>query len=653
MRLYKNGDSTPHEFFNALGKTGSAAGEGFWGMTYPSVVKWQGRDLIQITCVDITEHKKLENELRLRSKEYGALVRQSATGVMRYDLITDTAEVNVDRNLDRVEEYIIPNYISVVRSSGLIAASSVEMAKSVLEDMRNGLPSKGYDLHLSLERDGLRWIHVDYIIVDDSDGKPSRAVVSFYDNTEQHDREMAYQLWNARLNDLAGVYTAFMEVNLTKDIIEADGQFGSWNAVADQRHFSDFIDAMANDSVYGEDVFEYRNFFNRERLLGQFYAGTHEATFEYRYMLHGKYQWFRVEIQMVIAPFGSDVKASLLFNNIDADMRERERLTRVAERDIMTGLYNHAAAENHIKEILMQSTGERCCFLMIDLDDLRTINSDLGHPEGDRALCGIANAIKSTFGEEHILGRIGGDEFVVFLTNAPEEGLIRSWVNAFMHSVSDLRVGSKNNTPVHASVGGAVGIVGETDFKTLYEQADLALYYTKAMGKNDFNIYEPELEKRNFVYRPTSSVTLTQMELDWYESKEFKKLLKAMSSFFPLVISANLTKNSFYMMEYMTYASQRADDDGSFDKLIADGASAFHPEDRDGFLACFARENLLKAHAEGKKIVNHMGRQLGDDGVYRIVQTIAIFIEDEGSNDVCEISFTHVHGEVHEEQYSN
>lgn len=74
-----------------------------------------------------------------------------------------------------------------------------------------------------------------------------------------------------------------------------------------------------------------------------------------------------------------------------------------------------------------------------------------------------------------------------------------------------------------------------------------------------------------------------------------KKLLQALSAYCPMVISANLTKNTYYMMEYESYAMQGHKDEGSFDQLIEEGAKSFHPEDRESFLAHFRRESLLAA----------------------------------------------------------
>lgn len=107
---------------------------------------------------------------------------------------------------------------------------------------------------------------------------------------------------------------------------------------------------------------------------------------------------------------------------------------------------------------------------------------------------------------------------------------------------------------------------------------------------------------------------------------------------YPLVIFSNLTRNSFYMMAYENFTSTSCPSTGIFDELIVHGASTMHPDDKEPFLTTFSRENLLKAYEEGKKEVSLTTRQLGDDGVYRTVETVDYFVKSESSNDVLVIT---------------
>lgn len=107
---------------------------------------------------------------------------------------------------------------------------------------------------------------------------------------------------------------------------------------------------------------------------------------------------------------------------------------------------------------------------------------------------------------------------------------------------------------------------------------------------------------------------------------------------YPLVIFSNLTRNSFYMMAYENFTSTSCPSTGVFDELIIHGASSMHPEDQTIFAETFSRQNLLKAYSEGRSEVGLITRQIGDDGVYRSVETVDYFVKSESSDDLLVIS---------------
>lgn len=107
---------------------------------------------------------------------------------------------------------------------------------------------------------------------------------------------------------------------------------------------------------------------------------------------------------------------------------------------------------------------------------------------------------------------------------------------------------------------------------------------------------------------------------------------------YPLVIFSNLTRNSYYMMTYENFTATGCPSTGVFDELIVHGASSMHPDDRQIFSETFDRHNLLKAYADGKTEVRLITRQLGDDGVYRRVETTDHFVKSPSSDDLLVIT---------------
>jgi len=93
------------------------------------------------------------------------------------------------------------------------------------------------------------------------------------------------------------------------------------------------------------------------------------------------------------------------------------KLERIAVTDELTSLLNRRGfmllGEQHIKQIIRSQ--QPTALIFIDMDGLKWINDNLGHEEGDRAICDMAAILKLTFRDSDIIGRIGGDEFVSLL----------------------------------------------------------------------------------------------------------------------------------------------------------------------------------------------------------------------------------------------
>ncbi|MBQ2953491.1 MAG: EAL domain-containing protein [Clostridia bacterium] len=144
--------------------------------------------------------------------------------------------------------------------------------------------------------------------------------------------------------------------------------------------------------------------------------------------------------------------------------------------------------------------------------------------------------------------------------------------------------------------------------------------YAEACAKDD-----PEGEDVLFMQSQTSAMGM---------------LMDVIFQRFPLIILANITRNSYYMMAYEHFTTRTCTAAGVFDELIEDGTATMHPEDQMRFRVAFDRQNLLAAHARGQKSVRVVTRQRGDDGVYRLVETVDYFVENPSTDDVLIIAMS-------------
>ncbi len=123
-------------------------------------------------------------------------------------------------------------------------------------------------------------------------------------------------------------------------------------------------------------------------------------------------------------------------------------------------------------------------------------------------------------------------------------------------------------------------------------------------------------------------------------------LTAAVQSAYDMIICANLTQNSYYMMDYERFQTHCADYDGSFDELIAAGASTIPESHRQEFINLFSRESLLNAYAAGKKSVTLDHPQYTDDGRLMEVSTNVLLMEDPRNGDIRNITLARYQGGV-------
>ncbi len=391
------------------------------------------------------------------------------------------------------------------------------------------------------------------------------------------------------------------------------------------------MEILSQGLISPDTADDYRKFF--DSMAAQIPMGSTDV-----HILQGDgtYRWFHYDYTLVDSPDGRPVSAIVSIGDVDAETKATLELTRRAERDGMTGLYNKAATEEIVRRIISMNIDEPCALMIIDLDNLKTINDTLGHAEGDNAIKDITSVIRDHFRNTDIVGRIGGDEFLVLLHGSISESVLRASLTSLVRKVSYRKIG-RTDSNLSCSIGAAFGVCGTISYESLFKQADTALYHVKRNGKRGFAFYSSDMEKADYLFSQRNRLTLNKTE--WFDTSELAKLFAALSVLYPLVISVNLTKNSYYMMEYDTFKSKTCPDSGVFDDLIEGGATTYHPDDRQSFIDAFSRENQLAARKAGKKQIVHTGRQLGDDGIMRLIKTVVVFTEDK-SGDICQITLS-------------
>lgn len=208
---------------------------------------------------------------------------------------------------------------------------------------------------------------------------------------------------------------------------------------------------------------------------------------------NGCFVWCQILGKTIMDDNLRPVKVVGKIQNIDMQKRELEILQIKARLDPLTNVYNKCVTKELIEQKLkLADLEETHALMIIDIDDFKKINDTYGHMLGDKVLVNVISHIRRMFREEDIVGRIGGDEFVVFMNRVNSREDIANKAVSLFTAFQNYYRHDDENVEITGSVGIAVYPRDGQTYDELLEKADKALYEVKAKGKNSFNIYSAE-----------------------------------------------------------------------------------------------------------------------------------------------------------------
>ncbi|MBZ0157662.1 MAG: EAL domain-containing protein [Alphaproteobacteria bacterium] len=175
-----------------------------------------------------------------------------------------------------------------------------------------------------------------------------------------------------------------------------------------------------------------------------------------------------------------------------------ERIKHQASHDFLTGLPNRMLFMEHLAMALAKARRERTllAIMFIDLDRFKNINDSLGHAAGDQLLKDVAVHLRECLREEDTVARIGGDEYTVLLSSIARAediaGVARKILSLFERPYSV----ESHTFHISASIGISTYPDDSEYAETLLKNADIAMYYAKEQGRNNFQFYNPSMNVR-------------------------------------------------------------------------------------------------------------------------------------------------------------
>jgi len=174
--------------------------------------------------------------------------------------------------------------------------------------------------------------------------------------------------------------------------------------------------------------------------------------------------------------------------------KSKQRYKELATKDMLTGILNRFAFEDELNKLISNSkrTGAKFALLFLDLDHFKEVNDTYGHNIGDKLLIEVAKRVVPNIRIEDIFARVGGDEFVLLFTNI-ENKTLHGLVNKAISLFRKPWVIDKVQLNVTTSMGAAVFPDNADNENELMKKADIAMYKSKELGRNQVVYFKKSL----------------------------------------------------------------------------------------------------------------------------------------------------------------
>ena len=178
--------------------------------------------------------------------------------------------------------------------------------------------------------------------------------------------------------------------------------------------------------------------------------------------------------------------------------------------DYLTGLYTRDVIVDYAKHLI--EAGVQFSLALIDIDNFKNVNDNYGHTTGDHVISFLSNKLKESFGERGVVGRFGGDEFMVVIPSIIEYDAVWSLLREVHKSVDGVTPPDSPSLYLTCTFGLSRCPSDANDYDSLFELTDKALYRGKIKGRNCFIIYL-ESKHKNIQLHSADDTTISSMQM--------------------------------------------------------------------------------------------------------------------------------------------
>ncbi len=588
---------------------------------------------------DITEKYEMLEQLRSKERIMNIVGEHSGRIVYYYDIAgNELRAINPDDAIRGGLAELCVDPVNTLFDLSLIHPEYVVLLGDFINLIRSGEKNGSLKLNMTC-LDGVdRWFDIRFTSLPNEQNQPVGAVISLLDITAQHDREISHERYRQTLDNALSNESVFFEIDLSANKVEKQlGVIAPFTKSFLGQPYTGIVEQLTEKISKRKEQRRIRAYLALEKLLDAYNSAQRRISDDWPITLDdGSKIWIHCSVQLVTDPYTKHIKMHMALSDVTEKKLKQLNILYQAENDGLTGLYNRGTIERKITESL-NADYENSVFILIDLDDLKHINDSLGHAQGDRAICAVSDELISTFKRIGMEGRLGGDEFLVFLPNFADMSKLDRLLYDLLRRLTTIMIGEDNDNSIHCSFGISVADDKAHDFASLYKRADTVLYHVKRNGKNDFAYFAEDMINEDYRYKYADRPAADTNAL--LNNVEFCSIMEAMSVYYPQILLSNLSKNTMFVLADSNGFCSKLPHKGTFDGYMEKAITSLHSDSDVNVRSFITREALLSEYKNGHSYLCNKCRLIDDEkGNERWVYFVIVFYKNS-DGDVCELAF--------------
>ncbi|MFI3254826.1 MAG: PAS domain-containing protein [Eubacteriales bacterium] len=435
--------------------------------------------------VNIQSERELKEDYSMLNQYFNAIQKLSSDIVYRIDVKNMTLHHMVESGqADRLGN-IIPDYVNTFIKEKIIHPEDIERYCDYVKEWLAGR-NDSISLRFAIESEEYQWYKTSGQKIFDEKGELVEVLGRMENIQEEKDLKANFSVVNQyfhAMQELSKDILFHIDMK-TKTMYHSDPNAQDFGVPVE---IPDFVNTfIKNGFVRPEDAQAYRDY--SEKLM----SGENMSYQIQAAVGVGRYEWFDVKSKFIYDENGEPTEIFGKMKNI----QQQKNLELRATHDLMTKVLNKVSFEEEVALIFENPKEEqKHALIFIDVDDFKEINDSFGHSFGDSLLTTVGKRLQRGVRLTDLVGRVGGDEFAVFLEQVEDVPSAVERTELLLSSLQrEFTFGGITRT-IQCSLGIAIYPDHGKTYADLVAKSDVALYASKRKGKNVATLYTKELEE--------------------------------------------------------------------------------------------------------------------------------------------------------------